>query len=281
VTKTIAFLTLWRDNEKILDRSLSQLETMEDELIPKGYRFTYAFLENDSKDETAMRLYKWLRERRGFLISEQIDAPKWGSVALTERTRWLARYRNVCLAALDFWKYDYLVVADSDVHFKPDLLTQMVDHLDQNPDWGMITPNTVQNVADHVGETDLPSYFDSWTLIDKQQMQGMTFAANPFLSSHDREDWEKGHPISVYSAFGSIAMIRGEIPQEYEVHWSAEVGCEHTGLCEDITKIGYEIIVDPKLHAEIIHDEPVIPDPAVVKMHQDRLKLAEASTLLE
>ena len=76
MTKTIAVLTIWRDNEKILDRALSQYETMEDELIPKGFRFTYAFLENDSKDETAMRLYKWVRERRGFLVSEQIDAPK-------------------------------------------------------------------------------------------------------------------------------------------------------------------------------------------------------------
>ena len=80
----------------------------------------------------------------------------------------------------------------------------------------MITPNTVQNVADHVMKLICPP-IDSWTLIDKQQMQGMTFAANPFVF-YDREDWEKGHPISVYSAFGSIAMIRGEIPQEYEVH---------------------------------------------------------------
>ena len=70
--------------------------------------------------------------------------------------------------------------------------------------------------------------------------------------------------ISVYSAFGSIAMIRGEIPQEYEVHWNAEVGCEHTGLCEDITKIGYEIIVDPSYMRNYPRG-PVIPDPAVVR----------------
>ena len=281
MTKTIAVLTIWRDNEKILDRALSQYETMEDELIPKGFRFTYAFLENDSKDETAMRLYKWVRERRGFLVSEQIDAPKWGSVALTERTRWLARYRNVCLAALDFWKYDYLLVADSDVHFKPDLLEKMVKHIDLNEDVGRITPNTVQNVTDHVGGTDRPSYFDSWTLIDLAKQQGMTFAANPFLQPRDRELWDRGEPVSVYSAFGSIAMIRGEIPLNYDVYWNADVGCEHTGLCEDITSAGFEIIVDPKLHAEIIHEEPVIPDPYVVKMHQDRLKAAEFSTLLD
>ena len=51
--------------------------------------------------------------------------------------------------------------------------------------------------------------------------------------------------ISVYSAFGSIAMIRGEIPQGYEVHWNAEVGCEHKVCVKTSPKLASKLSLTP------------------------------------
>ena len=103
--KRIAVLTLWRDSSEIISHALAQYEWMENELIPKGYRFIYAFLENDSQDMTGGILLRWMDDRKGFLMSEKTGSRKWGSVQSTERTKWLARYRNVCLSSLDFWAF--------------------------------------------------------------------------------------------------------------------------------------------------------------------------------
>ena len=115
INKRIAVLTLWRDSDEAIGQALAQYEWLEKETTLKGNRFIYAFLENDSKDNTAPRLLNWLTDRKGFLISEKTGSLKWNSVRTTERTSWLARYRNICLNALDYWDFDYLLVVDSDV----------------------------------------------------------------------------------------------------------------------------------------------------------------------
>lgn len=270
--KRIAVLTLWRDSSETISHALAQYEWLENELIPRGYRFIYAFLENDSQDMTASILLRWLEDRKGFLVSEKTGSHKWGSVQSTERTKWLARYRNVCLSSLDFWAFDYLLVADSDVHYRPDLIETMVMELENDLTLGMITPNTVQDVTDAIGETGLPSYYDSWALVDLDGNQAMTFASNPFVNPKDRGNWEADFPVEVSSAFGSIAMIRGSILEDYDISWDGEKGCEHWGLCKGIRDAGYSIIVDPELHAEIKHEKPVAPNEDVVAFHKKRLK---------
>jgi len=270
-SKRIAVLTLWRDNSDIIAQSLAQYEWLENETATKNYRFTYAFLENDSTDLTAGILANWLKERKGFLISEKTGSAKWGSIQSTERTKWLARYRNICLGVLDYWDFDYLLVVDSDVQYRPDLIEKMVEHLDQNPQWGMITPNTVQNVTDVIEETGLPSYYDSWALLDQNGIQAMTFASNPFLEPIDRKQWEANEPVQVNSAFGSIALIRGSLCEQ-PIAWDGKNGCEHWGLCESIRQAGYKIYVDPGLHAEIKHKEIITPHPSIVNFHKERLR---------
>lgn len=273
--KRIAVLTLWRDSSEVIGQALAQYEWMENELIPKGYRFIYAFLENDSQDMTGGILLRWMDDRKGFLMSEKTGSRKWGSVQSTERTKWLARYRNVCLSSLDFWAFDYLLVVDSDVHYRPDLIETMVMEMENDPELGMITPNTVQDVTDAIGDTGLPSYYDSWALVDKDGRQAMTFAANPFIDKRDRDLWDEGFPVDVSSAFGSIALIRGSILEDHDIAWDGENGCEHWGLCKGIRDAGYAVVVDPELHAEIKHKEPVTPNADVVAFHKNRLKEAQ------
>ncbi|MGA1646743.1 MAG: hypothetical protein ACO4AV_17395, partial [bacterium] len=81
--KRIAVLTLWRDSSEIISHALAQYEWMENELIPKGYRFIYAFLENDSQDMTGGILLRWIDDRKGFLMYEKTRSRKSGSVQAT------------------------------------------------------------------------------------------------------------------------------------------------------------------------------------------------------
>ena len=271
--KHLAILTLWRDSESYIVRSLSQFESMESQLQSQNINCIYGFFENDSTDSTPNLLQHWLKDRIGFVISEHIGAPKWGSIPSNERTQYLARYRNITLDYLNnYYNFDYLLVADSDVHWEPTLISEMIQRLDDNPTWGMVSPNTTQNVQDFVGCTESPSYFDSWALIDSNGTQAMTFAANPFLSPRDRLLWENGQPVPVNSAFGSISLVRAAAIDEDSTCWDGENGCEHWYFCESIRDAGYQICVDPTLHAEIKHEETINPHPDIIAFHQKRLK---------
>ena len=278
-TKTLAILSLWRDSEPYLKYSLAQFEAMEEALFEKNISLVYAFFENDSQDKTPQLLQSWLSERIGFVISERIGAPKWGSVASIERVKYQARYRNIALDFINsYYFFDYLLVADSDVHWEPSLITGMIDRLDANENWGMVSPNTVQNVPDFIEGTDRPSYFDSWSLVDSTGQQAMTFAANPFLNTEDRQSWDNKEPVACNSAFGSIAMIKDDALAD--VRWSVIDGVEHWEFCRGIRDNDYLVIADPTLHAEIVHKKEVVPHPSVIELHLKRLQEAQMATFI-
>lgn len=275
-TQILAVLALWRDSSDYLERSLAQFDAMEAALKKDGYKVVYGFFENDSVDDTPQKLQSWIRKHTGFVISECIGSPKWGSTPSLKRVQYQARYRNMALKLLEqYYNFDYLLVADTDVHWKPDLIQDMIGVLDANPTWGMVSPNTVQNVRDHVENTDRPSYFDSWSLKDRDDKQCLTFAANPFLHTEDRMLWDRKEAVSCNSAFGSIAMVKAEAMDcEDGVEWAVIDGVEHWEFCAGIRSNGYEVIADPTLHAEVIHKKEVVAHPDIIQMQKDRLQTA-------
>jgi GT2 family glycosyltransferase len=271
-SKTVAVLSLWRNSEPYIERSLAQFEELQDALVQQQIATVYGFFENDSTDNTPHILHSWLKERIGFVVAERINAPRWGSVASLDRVLYQARYRNAALDLLDNYKYDYLLVADSDIYWKPDLITGMIERLENNSSYGMISPNTTQNVRDFIGDTDAESYFDSWSLLDLDGNQCMTFAANPFLRPEDRNRWDNKQPVTCNSAFGSIAMVKSEALDAGDVYWSVVDGVEHWEFCRRVREAGFEVIADPTLHAQVIHKDEVVPHPEIVRFHQQRLQ---------
>ena len=135
-TQILAVLALWRDSSDYLERSLAQFDAMEAVLKKDGYKVVYGFFENDSVDDTPQKLQSWIRKHTGFVISECIGSPKWGSTPSLKRVQYQARYRNMALKLLEqYYNFDYLLVADTDVHWKPDLIQDMIGVLDANPTW--------------------------------------------------------------------------------------------------------------------------------------------------
>ncbi len=259
MTKTIAVISLWRDSQTYIHTSLNQLRFQEDEL-GNNYSFFYSFYENDSVDDTSKILQEWLEDRQGILLTEKLNHPKWESVPFRSRTEAMAKYRNICLYSLRDKKYDYLFIVDSDIYYANDLFKSMIHLIDNNQMYGMITPNTQQNVSDKFDLSKSTSYYDSWALKDLQGNKGLSFAYNPFVMTADRIKWNSSSPVSVASAFGGISLVRGELLQEEKLIWNGDLGCEHWYFCKKIREMNYSIVVHPLLFAEVRDIHFVRPD---------------------
>ena len=274
MTKTIAIISLWRDSQTYIHTSLNQLSTQEDEL-GSDYSFFYSFYENDSVDDTSKILREWLEDRQGILLTQKLNHPKWESVPSITRTEAMAQYRNMCLYDLRDKKYDYLFIIDSDIYYGNDLFKSMIYLIDNNQMYGMITPNTQQNVSDKFDLNKSTSYYDSWALKDLQGNKALSFSYNPFVMTADRRKWDRSLPISVASAFGGISLVRGELLQEKKIIWNGDFGCEHWYFCEKIREMNYSIIVHPLLLAEVRHIDFVRPDLFLLIV--DKLRLIQNS----
>ena len=247
-----------------------QLANQEEEL-GSDYSFFYSFYENDSLDNTSMILRKWLDDRQGILLTEKHNDRKWESVPSILRTKAMAKYRNSCLSTLRSKKYDYLFIIDSDIDYNKYLFKSMIDFIDQNKTYGMVTVNTQQNVADKFDSNKSTSYYDSWALQDLQGNQGLSFAYNPFVIESDRRKWDKSLPISVASAFGGISLVRGILLQEKKLIWNGDLGCEHWYFCKMIRQMNYLVVVHPLLCAEVKHHRLVRVD--IFLLIFDKLRL--------
>ena len=273
--KTIAVLAIWRDNEETLPRSLKQLESLEKKFT-KRYDFFYSFYENDSKDNTLYILRKWLKARKGFIKGEKLNRRKYNYEKSINRTEYLAAYRNKCLSNLKEINHEFLLIVDSEIIFSDSEVQQMIYSLITFEDFGMITPNTVQNVHDHLEYNHKETYFDSWALIDQQNNGGLTFAANPFLTHLDRNKWDNFEPVFVKSAFGGLALVRSSIIKTGNFRWNGKNGCEHWSLGNFINNSGYKVVVDRKIKTQIKHDHEIIPD--TFQLLRDKIRLKNSTT---
>ena len=60
---------------------------------------------------------------------------------------------------------------DTDIVCESNFLLKLIDKLDSNPNFGIVTPNTIQFVPDQFDSQSEYSYFDSWALIDNDGNQ--------------------------------------------------------------------------------------------------------------
>ena len=87
----ITIISIFRDSELYINNCLKKLDSLEQKTDAK---FEYFFYENDSKDKTKEILNKWMKNKKGKLICENINTPKFGSIVNKERFSLLAQYRN-------------------------------------------------------------------------------------------------------------------------------------------------------------------------------------------
>jgi hypothetical protein len=233
VNKKISIFSLWRDSESYIQRTLSQLEAIENK--HPNIEFSYFFYENDSIDNTKKILEKWLVGRNNKFLSENLDWPKEGSVITTSRMLKMAYYRNRMINLGRFINTDYSLIFDSDVVFDELLIEKFLSKIDDET--VMYTPNVKQNIKCKYCNCGQDSYYDVAPLFDSNNQQGLHWSHNPFINIFDRIKFDKKQPVEVNSAFGSLAFFKSYVLNF--CNWKSHSGLlEHILFCEDVKKFG-------------------------------------------
>lgn len=240
----ISVLSLFRDSEKTIHRTLSQLSELEQNTDAD---FSFYFYENDSVDDTLTILLEWAASRNVRIISERLDYPRFGSVSSEERFSLMTYYRNKLLDSVKPLDSDYTLILDSDLIIGPNTINELLLHIKSGV--VMVTPNTVVETIECKMGYGGPVYYDSLALIDKDGRPGMTWASCPLYENSDREKWISGKPVNVISAFGGAALIRTNILNM--IYWGSEHNfCEHWFFCKRACEFG-EILIVPTVKCSV------------------------------
>jgi len=242
----ISVFSLFRDSEDYIYDCLSRLDQM---AKMTNADFEYFFYENDSKDQTSCILKKWIKSKKGICKSEEANEKSYGSTTEPSRVIKMARIRNKMAELGKPVDSDYTVVFDSDVKFDPNIINEYLKY--SHLKFSMLTPNIRQNVPCKMGSGSETSYYDSWSLVDHDKIQCMTWSSNPFYRKQDREQFDKNEPIDVYRSFGGFTFIKSEYFNQSE--WFSEGQLEHWHFCDklrEIAPIYFIPSIRPQVHIE-------------------------------
>ena len=230
---SVSVFCIWRDSCKTIERTLKQLEDLESLC---DFKFSFYFYENDSKDETASILAKWMETRAGNLLCEQLNAKKFGSTTDNARMKLLCECRNKGKNLAGDNKTDYSLLMDSDVEFNNENFLLQLKELNRLGQAVMTTANVRQPIPDYTFGISQDSYYDVYPFRDKHGNTGLYFSDCPSYKKEDQFDWRIGKPIRCLSAFGGFAIIKSEFFNK--VWWSCDVHCDHVNMCFDLSKYG-------------------------------------------
>lgn len=250
----VSVLSMFRDSEGYLPDTFKNLDALQDN---SSCEIEYFFYENDSRDNTASMLKQWLSDKKGELLSQTLDKPKFSQSPAVERQLDMTHYRNELLNLAKPLDSEYSIILDSDVHFGPDIVDRYLSMFKDRElsSVVMITPNVLQNIKCKMFDDSKNSYYDSFALIDRFGNHGMTWTCNPFFNLEDRDRWESNKAVYVNSAFGGCPIIKSEVLDK--VHWSTDGGCEHWNFCRDVRAYG-DIVVAPNVEVSVEISQAVL-----------------------
>jgi glycosyltransferase involved in cell wall biosynthesis len=259
----ISIFSLFRDSEDYIDKTLSSLGLMED---ITDAEFEYFFYENDSKDNTARILSEWIENKNGKLKSDTLNEKSYGSTMESARVVKMAKIRNSMAALGKPVDSDFTIVLDSDVEFSPNIINDYFNFLDLN--FSMLTPNIRQNVPCKMGSKDSTSYYDSWSLVDHDLNQCMTWSSNPFYRKLDRDLFNQNKPIDVYRSFGGFVFIKSEYFNQTE--WFSEGQLEHWHFCDKLRGLA-PIYFIPSIRPSVTVNQAKWENEDQVVKHQEHM----------
>lgn len=230
----ISVLGLFRDSEEFINQTLSSLDN-----LSKLGDFDFYFYENDSIDNTKNILSNWFCSKKGKLINETLNTPKFGSVPDITRLVLLSHYRNKIKSFVKKSDSKYSLLIDTDVFFTEENFFSLYAFLEKNPYAVMAVSNTRQNqVPDLLYNKTSDSFHDAFTLRDEFNNSGLYFTDCPFVLEKHRDQWSNNTPIRIQSGFGGFSLVRTHLLKKEECYWSTCGNCEHVNFCYSISKFG-------------------------------------------
>ena len=238
----LAILGLWRDSEPYINTTLKSLEKLKEICDPEFY-----FYENDSVDNTYKILSDWMLNKKGKLISEKLNAPKFGSVPNIERLILLSYYRNKSKELISNYYGRYTLLLDTDIKFNNGHLLDLISNIEKT-NAVMLSANTRQHqIPDLMFNRTNDSFYDVFAMRDQYYNNGLYFTDCPFVLEKDRQIWNDEQPVKCKSAFGGFAIVKNAAIQK--ANWSTCQHSEHVNFCLDIGRFG-DILISPSCRTQ-------------------------------
>jgi hypothetical protein len=236
----ISVIGLWRDAEKYISSSLSNMDRLTHDC--KTDKFSFYFYENDSKDNTKNILSEWVSDNNGQLMSETLNFPKYGSVPNIERLILLSIYRNKLLSLIRKVNTEYTLMIDTDITFNTDDFLLLLESIKNIPDAVMVVSNTRQKeIQDLMFNKTTDSFYDVFALRDKYFNHGLYFTDCPLVLQEDRDLWIENKPVRINCGFGGFALIKTDVLKK--CIWSTSGHSEHINFCIDVGRYGNIYVV--------------------------------------
>lgn len=226
---TVIFAGMARDVIDSLPAMMARIER----LGRKFKDYKVIIYENDSLDGTREMLLYWQRiNPRVKILSEQLNARKWGSVQDLDRMAQMADYRNRYLNHIINKKYDfdYLIVLDLDIPlgFSYDGIAHTFSH----EEWDVVGSNGI--LAPPYGDPiPNPIFYDAFAFRLKGENNSMDFETINALQFQRGEDL-----VPVESSFGGLAIYNST-----GILAGAKYGgqdCEHVTLHQWLHEHGFD-----------------------------------------
>jgi hypothetical protein len=230
----ISVIGLWRNSTKHIQRTLDSLDN-----LAKLGDFNFYFYENDSIDNTGQILSDWLKNRSGELLSENIQAPQFGSVPSIERLVLLSYYRNKAKTLIANSNSEYTLLIDTDILFSNINFQILYEFMQKIAGCAMVVSNTRQyQIDDLMNHETNDSFYDVFALRDYYNNNGLYFTDCPFVLNSDREAWKKNQAIQIKSGFSGFALIKTDILKQPDCFWSTCGHSEHVNFCNSVNRYG-------------------------------------------
>lgn len=175
--------SMWRDSAAYIDTSIAQYEKLVGLFEERGDTARFAFVENDSTDDTLDRLLAFTPD----VVTVSDNCPYFPSSDFRERWRHLAWVANHTIDQITP-DDDVFLYVESDLAWEPEDLVRLVDHLSE------------VDVCSALNLRANGSYYDIW---GSKGIDGRRFSfAPPYHPSLDADGL-----VEVQSMAGCTAMV--------------------------------------------------------------------------
>ncbi len=251
----ISVVCLIKNNEdwiQYFDNYMSELENLNE------YVFEYFFYENNSTDNSKQLINKFMKNRSGKYICENIKPYiKWSNSISIERGLWMTHLRQKLKKMHGLLNSDYVLIIDSDIILEKDSINKFVDTFKFNSDISVVSPYT-----NCLRANDINHYYDTLALFTLDNFNYITSSNTcPFIECNGCKNHRKSinieidksklfssnnKIIDVYVAFGSCSMY----PTKYynicdydeKILMEKLMVCEHYHFVEQFRKYGRVVI---------------------------------------
>ncbi|MCP3932130.1 MAG: glycosyltransferase family 2 protein [Bacteroidetes bacterium] len=226
---TTIFCGLARDVIESLPIMMAKIE----KLGQKFKDYKVVIYENDSMDGSREMLMYWQRINPNVeIISEQLNARKWGQVLDMDRTADMSEYRNRYLRHIleKKYKFDYLIVLDLDIPLG--FSYDGIAHTFSYDEWDVMGSNGrwVNPYGDPIPN---PLFYDAFAFRPKGEPELQDFETINSLQFQRGEDL-----VPVESSFGGLAIYKSAgilAGARYGGH-----DCEHVVLHHRLRENGFD-----------------------------------------